>query len=84
MSTRGLQAASVAPYFGIIVLGIVAALLPQLQPSGQVMSLATGAIIYAIAGAGLGFLWGQSGQLTLAHASVFGIGAYAAAGGAKH
>jgi branched-chain amino acid transport system permease protein len=81
---RGSQAASVAPYLGIIVLGIVAALLPQLQPSGQVMSLATGAIIYAIAGAGLGFLWGQSGQLTLAHASVFGIGAYAAAVGAKH
>jgi len=72
------------PYAGIILLGALALLLPHAQLSGQVMSLATGAIIYAIAGAGLGFLWGQSGQLTLAHASVFGIGAYAAAVGAKH
>lgn len=75
---------AVAPYAGVILLGALAYLLPYASPSGQVLSLATAALIYAIAGAGLGFLWGQSGQLTLAHASVFGIGAYAAAVGAKH
>jgi len=74
----------IAPYLGVIALGGFALLLPQAQLSGQVMSLATGAVIYSIAAAGLGFLWGQSGQLTLAHSSVFGIGAYAAAVGAKH
>ena len=77
-------AAALAPYLGMLVLFGLAALLPRLELSGQAMSLATGVIIYAIAGAGLGFLWGQAGQLTLAHASVLGIGAYTAAVAAKH
>lgn len=72
------------PCAGVLLVGLLAYLLPQASPSGQVLSLATAALIYAIAGGGLGFLWGQSGQLTLAHAAVFGIGAYAAAVGAKH
>ena len=75
---------SFVPYVAVLVLFGVAGLLPQTGLSGQAMSLATGVVIYAIAGAGLGFLWGQAGQLTLAHASVFGIGAYAAAVAAKH
>lgn len=72
------------PYAGILVLGLLACLLPQAPVSGQIVALATGTLIYAIAGTGLGFLWGQAGQLTLAHASVFGIGAYTAAVAAKH
>lgn len=43
------------------------------------MSLATSAVIFAIAGSGLGFLWGQSGQLSMAHAAVFGLRSYTGA-----
>ena len=68
-----------APYGGVLLLGLIAFLLPQASPTSFVLSLATTALIYAIAAAGLGFLWGQSGQLSLAHAAVFGIGAYTAA-----
>lgn len=72
------------PYAGLLLLGLLAWLLPSLSPSGKFLSLATSALVFAVAGAGLGFLWGQSGQLSLAHAAVFGLGAYAAAIGAKH
>jgi branched-chain amino acid transport system permease protein len=78
-----IKAHPVAPYAGLLLLGLIAYLLPRMGPTGQAMSLATSAMIFAIAGAGLGFLWGQSGQLSLAHAAVFGIGAYSAAIGAK-
>lgn len=79
-----LRAHPAAPYVGILLLGLIAFFLPSMSPSGQVLSLATSALVFAIAAAGLGFLWGQSGQLTLAHAAVFGIGAYAAAISSKH
>jgi branched-chain amino acid transport system permease protein len=67
------------PYAGILLLGALAFMLPHMSPSGQVLSLATTTAVFAIAGSGFGFLWGQSGQLTLAHAAVFGLGAYSAA-----
>jgi branched-chain amino acid transport system permease protein len=73
----------VAPFAGLLLLGLTAWLLPSMSPSGKFLSLATSALVFAVAGAGLGFLWGQSGQLSLAHAAVFGLGAYAAAIGAK-
>lgn len=79
-----LTAHRAAPLAGVLLLGVLAYCLPLLSPSGQVLSLATSALVMAIAASGLGFLWGQSGQLTLAHGAVFGLGAYAAAVGAKH
>jgi len=81
--THGL-AARLRPYAVVVLLGALAFCLPWLSPSGQVLSLATSALVMAIAASGLGFLWGQSGQLTLAHGAVFGLGAYAAAIAAKH
>lgn len=74
---KGLRAS--APYAGILLLGLAAAMLPQFSPSGEVMSIATTVVVWAIAASGFGFLWGQSGQLSLAHAAVFGLGAYTAA-----
>ncbi len=71
------------PYAMVLLCGALAFCLPYFSPSGQVLSLATSAMVLAIAASGLGFLWGQSGQLTLAHGAVFGIGAYAAAISAK-
>ncbi len=70
---------SIRPYAGLLALGVVGSLLPYAGPSSHVLSLATSAAIFAVAGSGLGFLWGQSGQLSMAHATVFGLGGYAGA-----
>jgi branched-chain amino acid transport system permease protein len=72
------------PYAVVLLCGGLAFCLPWMSPTGQVLSLATSALVMAIGGSGLGFLWGQSGQLTLAHGAVFGLGAYAAATASKH
>lgn len=77
-------ARTAAPYAGLVLLCVLAGLFPSLSPSGQMLSVATSAAVFAIAALGMGFLWGQSGQLTLAHAAVFGLGAYAAAIASKH
>ena len=69
----------VLPYAGLLALGAGVSLLPYAGPSSHVLSLATSAAIFAVAGSGLGFLWGQSGQLSMAHAMVFGLGGYAGA-----
>jgi branched-chain amino acid transport system permease protein len=44
--------------------------------SFHVTSVATNAIIFAIAAYGLFFLYSQSGQLSAAHAALMGVGAY--------
>jgi branched-chain amino acid transport system permease protein len=69
---------SLLPYAGVIALGLIVSQLPLLKPSSHILSLSTSMVVFAIAGTGLGFLWGQSGQLSMAHAAVFGMGAYAA------
>jgi len=69
----------ILPYLGLIVFGGLLAVVPYLGPTNHVISLATSATIFAIAGSGLGFLWGQSGQLSMAHAAIFGLGGYAGA-----
>ena len=74
-----IQASKLTPYIGVALLAVIAYFFPATSPSNKALSLATSVVIYAIAGSGLGLLWGQSGQLTLAHAAVFGLGAYAAA-----
>lgn len=71
--------ARVAPYAGLVALAGVLALYPELGPTGRNLSLATSALVFAIAASGLGFLWGQAGQLTAAHAATVGVGAYTAA-----
>lgn len=75
---------NIFPYLGVIFLGFLVYMLPLMSPSGKVLSLATTGLVFAISSASLGFLWGQCGQLTLAHAAIFGIGGYAAAICAKH
>lgn len=77
------RAASLLPYGALLAVGVIIACFPLANPSNQILSLATSAVVFAVAGSGLGFLWGQSGQLSMAHAAVFGLGGYAAAIGAK-
>ena len=76
-------ATALLSYSGVAALGLVVALLPLLGPSSHILTLSTSTVIFAVGAAGLGFLWGQSGQLSMAHAAVFGLGGYAAAIGAK-
>ncbi len=70
---------AVVPYLWIVVVGIAAFMFPNLSPTGKMLSLATTTAVFAVGGSGLGFLWGQSGQLSLAHAAIYGLGSYAAA-----
>lgn len=69
----------ILPYAGVLALGAIVSLLPYAGPTSHVLSLATSAAIFAVAGSGLGFLWGQSGQLSMAHATLFGLGGYTGA-----
>ena len=74
-----IKASPLTPYAGVALLAVLAYFFPYTSPSNKTLSLATSVVVYSIAASGLGLLWGQSGQLTLAHAAVFGLGAYAAA-----
>jgi branched-chain amino acid transport system permease protein len=75
---RRFPGSGLLPYLGVIALGATISFLPLIKPTSHILSLSTSAVIFTVAGMGLGFLWGQSGQLSMAHAAVFGLGAYAA------
>lgn len=68
---------------GLIVLLVVVALAVALILPGIVNSyrlfIATQILIFAIAGMGMTVLLGWSGQIAMAHAGFFGVGAYATA-----
>lgn len=64
--------------FGGLVLA-ACALLPLAVHSQYVLQVTDSAMIYAIAVVGLGILLGLTGQMSLAQAAFFGIGAYASA-----
>ncbi|CAM3938503.1 branched-chain amino acid ABC transporter permease [Deinococcus marmoris] len=56
---------------------VLAALVPLFNPSGYVLDIGVNIMIYAILAYGMNVLLGYTGQLPLAHAGFFGIGAYA-------
>lgn len=56
---------------------LLAAAVPFLQPSGFTMELLINVMIWAMLAYGLNVMLGYAGQLPLAHAGFFGIGAYA-------
>jgi len=64
--------------------GVVAALLPALAPHPFVLSLATQAVIWALLASSWDLLSGYTGQISFGHAGFFALGAYTAAGMAKH
>ncbi|MBV8298704.1 MAG: branched-chain amino acid ABC transporter permease [Candidatus Eremiobacteraeota bacterium] len=63
-------------WIAVAALVVVLALLPKVAPSDYVLTLVDLAGIYAIAVMGLGILLGFTGQMSLAQAAFFGIGAY--------
>jgi branched-chain amino acid transport system permease protein len=62
-----------------VVPPLALAVLPPLVLNDYYLYLATEVAIYAIATLGLDVVFGRTGQLSLSHASFFGLGAYAAA-----
>ena len=62
----------------LVVLALLA-LVPLLSPSNRFLSLAISAGINVIALYGLSVLFGQTGILSMGHAALVGVGAYAAA-----
>lgn len=67
-----------ASYGGAIALAI-AGVLPLLVPNEYYLQILTQAYVFAISACGLNVIVGLAGQLSLAHAGFFGIGAYAVA-----
>lgn len=82
-ATGRASGAALLPYAGLILGGLLIGLLPWFGPPNYIISLASSVAVLAVAGSGLGFLWGQSGQLSVAHSALLGMGAYTAAIAAK-
>lgn len=64
-------------FLGWLLVFALAALLPLLRPGGYVLDVAINTMIWAMLAYGLNVMLGYTGQLPLAHAGFFGIGAYA-------
>ena len=69
---------------GLLVAGVVAALLPALLPHPFVLTLATQAVVWALLAASWDLLSGYTGQVSFGHAGFFALGAYGAATATKH
>lgn len=64
---------------GLAIAVVAAAALPVLVPNEYYLQILTQAYVFAISACGLNVIVGLAGQLSLAHAGFFGIGAYAVA-----
>ncbi|MEF2279371.1 branched-chain amino acid ABC transporter permease [Deinococcus sp. YIM 134068] len=62
--------------WGWVAVFALAALLPLLRPGNYVLDVAINTMIWAMVAYGLNVMLGYTGQLPLAHAGFFGIGAY--------
>lgn len=59
------------------------ALIPATGPSSQMLQLMTLALIFSIPVTGLGLLYGDGGQMSVANGALYGVGAYTGALGAS-
>jgi branched-chain amino acid transport system permease protein len=62
-----------------LALGLVAALLPLFVSDPYLIQVALIGLIFALLAAGLTLISGTAGQISLGHATLFGVGAYATA-----
>ena len=63
----------------LALLAVALFLYPLTGPTSRSLSLATSVLVFGIAATGLGLMWGQAGQVSVAHAAVMGVGSYTAA-----
>ena len=73
-----MRTASVSRVAPIVALA-VATVLPLIVPNEYYLQILTQGYVFAISACGLNVILGLAGQLSLAHAGFFGIGAYAVA-----
>lgn len=66
-------------YAAVVVLAIVALIAPLVAPSRYVIFVMTMAVIFVISAIGLQVIVGYTGQISLAQAAFYGIGAYTSA-----
>ncbi|PWF48459.1 branched-chain amino acid ABC transporter ATP-binding protein/permease [Massilia glaciei] len=62
----------------LLALALAAVAVPLLQPSGYELTVLSLIGMYAIALKGLDFVTGYTGEVSVGHAALFGLGAYAA------
>lgn len=67
----------------LAVVGILVAAVPFTGASNQLLQTFTVALLFAIPAVGLGLLYGETGQMSVANGALFGVGAYTAAIGAR-
>lgn len=79
LSSSGRGATALRAGVGVAVLLAALLLYPMTEPSSRSLSFATSVLVFGIAATGLGIMWGQAGQVSVAHAAVMGVGAYVAA-----
>ncbi len=68
----------------VLVLALAGVTLPLLNPSGYVVTVLSLIGMYAIALKGLDLVTGYTGEISVGHAALFGLGAYAAGWTALH
>jgi branched-chain amino acid transport system permease protein len=71
-------------YAAILTIAAIVVVLPFIVPSTFYLRIATLTFIFALAVLGLNLLMGFAGQVSLGHAGLFGVGAYAVAIGPTH
>jgi len=72
-----------AQVLSLVAAGLLLALVPALPVSNQLLQTFTIALLFAIPAIGLGLLYGEAGQMSVANGALFGIGAYVAAIGSR-
>jgi branched-chain amino acid transport system permease protein len=72
-----------AQILSLVALATVLGVLPFLGINSQFMQICTLAFLWSIAAIGLGLLFGEAGQMSVANGALFGVGAYVAAIGAR-
>lgn len=70
------SAVSRSTYLGLLVLWILIALAPLVLPNSYVLNVVTTGLINLLLIASLNLLMGYAGQISLAHAAFYGLGAY--------
>jgi branched-chain amino acid transport system permease protein len=77
-ATPGAERSTFKPFVAVVLLGVMVALIPfffELSP--YVLNIFMQAVTYSIAVLGMTVVLGYTGQINLAQASFFGLGAYA-------
>lgn len=72
-----------AQTLSVIIMAAALGVLPFVGINNQFLQICTLALLWSIPAIGLGLLFGETGQMSVANGALFGIGAYVAAIGAR-